>query len=122
MTIPLLVDMNLSTEWVPFLEQAGWPARHWSDIGDGRAADSLIMSWAVLNGYAVFTHDLDFGTALALTHANGPSVIQVRGNRVLPEQIGSVVLATLAQYEIELAAGALVVVEERRRRVRVLPL
>ena len=31
------------------------------------------MDWALTNGYAVFTHDLDFGTLLALTHATGPS-------------------------------------------------
>jgi len=33
-----------------------------------------------------------FRTALALTHAGEPSVIQVRAQRVLPEHIGTVVL------------------------------
>ena len=74
------------------------------------------------HGYAVFTHDLDFGTALAPTHAGGPSVIQVRGQRVLPEHMGPVVLAALKQYEAELSAAALVVVEHTKNRVRVLPL
>ena len=72
--------------------------------------------------HAVFTHDLDFGTALALTHAGEPSVIQVRAQRVLPEHIGPMVLASLKQYERELSAGALVVVEPAKSRVRVLPL
>ena len=36
------------------------------------------MAWARENGYVVFTHDLDFGTLLALTRDAGPSVIQVR--------------------------------------------
>jgi hypothetical protein len=49
-------------------------------------------------------------------------VIQVRSQRVLPEHIGPLVLAALKQYEAELSAGALVVIEETRRRVRVLPL
>jgi len=44
------------------------------------------MAWARANGHVVFTHDLDFGTTLALTHAAGPSVIQVRGQNVLPGQ------------------------------------
>jgi predicted nuclease of predicted toxin-antitoxin system len=70
----------------------------------------------------VFTHDLDFGTALALTQATGPSVLQVRGQNVLPEHMGPVVIAALRQYDAERAAGALVVVELAKSRVRVLPL
>jgi hypothetical protein len=49
-------------------------------------------------------------------------VIQVRAQNVLPEHIVSLVLAALARYETELSAGALVVVEASRSRVRVLPL
>lgn len=71
---------------------------------------------------AVFTHDLDFGTLLALTHANGPSVLQVRGQNVLPEHMAPLVVAALRQYEAALISGALVVVEEKKSRVRVLPL
>lgn len=122
MNVPIVVDMNLSVEWSAFLEQEGWPAVHWSEVGDPRAEDATIMAWALAQGRAVFTHDLDFGTALALTHAGGPSVIQVRGQRVLPEHIGALVLAALKQYDAELSAGALVVIDEKRNRVRILPL
>jgi predicted nuclease of predicted toxin-antitoxin system len=79
------------------------------------------MAWALSHGQVVLTHDLDFGTALALTHALGPSVLQVRSQAVLPEQIGPIVLESLRRYEAELASGALVVVEEAKSRVRVLP-
>jgi predicted nuclease of predicted toxin-antitoxin system len=80
------------------------------------------MAWALANNYVVFTHDLDFGTTLALTHATKPSVLQLRTQNVLPEHIGPMVFATLRQYERELTMGALIVVEENRSRVRVLPL
>ncbi len=122
MSLRIVVDMNLSREWIPLLEKAGWTAVHWSSVGDSRADDATIMAWASTHDYAVFTHDLDFGTALALTHAGKPSVIQVRSQRVLPEHIGSIALASLKQYERELVAGALVVVEPLKSRVRVLPL
>jgi predicted nuclease of predicted toxin-antitoxin system len=122
MSVPIVVDMNLSVEWIPLLEQAGWRAVHWSAVGDPRAEDATIMTWARSRGYAVLTHDLDFGTALALSHAGGPSVIQVRGQRVLPEHMGPMVVAALKQYEADLSAGALVVVEPGKSRVRVLPL
>lgn len=120
MSLRIVLDMNLSLEWMPLLEQAGWKAVHWSVVGDPRANDATIMAWASAHGHV--THDLDFGTALALTHADGPSVIQVRTQRVLPEHIGPLVLAALGQYESELSAGALVVVEPAKSRVRVLPL
>ena len=121
MSVRIVVDMNLSVQWIPLLEQAGWPAVHWSMIGDPRADDTTIMAWAQSHHYVVFTHDLDFGTILALTHAGGPSVIQVRSQDILPEHMGPTVLAALRQYEAELAAGAIVVVEQTKNRVRVLP-
>lgn len=122
MSLWIVIDMNLSPEWIPLLEQAGWPAVHWSAIGDPWADDSTIMAWAAANKHVVFTHDLDFGAALALTRAEAPSVIQVRSQRVLPEHIGPVVLAALKRYERELATGALVIVELAKSRVRILPL
>jgi predicted nuclease of predicted toxin-antitoxin system len=58
MSIRIVVDMNLSVEWIPLLEQAGWSAVHWSAVGDPRADDTTIMAWAQTHGYVVFTHDL----------------------------------------------------------------
>jgi predicted nuclease of predicted toxin-antitoxin system len=121
MSVRLVVDVNLSVEWVAELARHGWPTVHWSAVGDLRAADAAIMAWAVANGHVVFTHDLDFGTALALTRATAPSVLQVRGPDVLPEDIGPAVIAALRQYDAELATGALVVVEPKKARVRLLP-
>jgi len=74
MSIKILIDMNLSPDWAPVLQNAGWSATHWSTVGDLKATDRTIMDWAEASGYIVFTHDLDFGTMLALTHKSGPSV------------------------------------------------
>ena len=84
----ILIDMNLSPDWVKVLERAGWEAVHWSTVGDMRAPDDVIMLWARENGYIVFTHDLDFGVLLALTRAESPSVIQVRTQDVFPDVLG----------------------------------
>ncbi len=118
----LVIDMNLSPEWVVELSRNGYESVHWSNIGDPRATDIAIMAWARANHHAVFTHDLDFETLLALTHADGPSVFQVRGQNVLPEHMGSLVIAALRQHEAALISGALVVVDQKKSRVRVLPL
>lgn len=118
----LLVDMNLSPDWVAVLTQAGWETVHWSSIGNLRAADSEIMAWARKNGHVVFTHDLDFGTMLALTQAEGPSVIQVRTQDVTPAAIEKLVVNALRQFQSELEKGALIVLDEATVRARILPL
>ncbi|MGI8979844.1 MAG: DUF5615 family PIN-like protein [Pirellulaceae bacterium] len=122
MSLAIVVDMNLSQEWVTLLNGSGWTAIHWSSVGPIDAADATIMAWAITNKHLVFTHDLDFGTTLALTRAAGPSVMQIRTQRVLPEHVGDLVLAALKQYEPELLSGAIVVIEAAKTRVRVLPL
>ena len=122
MRLKLLVDMNLSPEWEPALQKHGWQAVHWSTVGDPRASDKDIMDWAAAHQYVVFTHDLDFGTMLALSHEAGPSVLQIRAEDTLPDYLEGSVIAALNQHEADLSAGALVVVDESRSRVRVLPI
>jgi predicted nuclease of predicted toxin-antitoxin system len=63
----ILIDMNLSPQWVEVLGQHGFEAAHWQQVSDPRAPDHEIMQWARDNNYIVFTHDLDFGTILAAT-------------------------------------------------------
>lgn len=122
MSLKVLIDVNLSPEWVTALASKGWEALHWSAVGNVGAPDAVVMGWAKYNRYLVFTHDLDFGTALALTRAEAPSVVQIRGRLVLPEQAGDLIFAVLARYRDELETGALVVVDEAKSRVRILPL
>ncbi len=80
------------------------------------------MAWADARGYIVFTHDLDFGTLLAATQAESPSVIQVRARDILPENLEPVIVEVLRQFESQLESGALIIVDEARSRVRILPL
>jgi predicted nuclease of predicted toxin-antitoxin system len=74
------------------------------------------------NGYVVFTHDLDFGTLLALTRATGPSVIQLRTHDVLPAAVAEIVVETLRTFESDLEQDAIVTTDESRGKVRVLPI
>jgi len=55
----ILIDMNLSPDWVQSFAEVGIESVHWSMIGDIRAADRVIMAYASSNEYTVFTHDLD---------------------------------------------------------------
>jgi predicted nuclease of predicted toxin-antitoxin system len=119
---PLVLDMNMPVEWLSFLPGEGFTTVRWSAVGDPRAEDATIMEWARANQFIIITQDLDFGTLLALTHAQGPSVIQMRGDTILPPTAGALLVTALRQCAQELANGALLVVDENRTRVRVLPI
>ena len=118
----ILVDMNLSPDWVPVFAKHGIIAAHWSTIGDPRAEDSVLMDWARDHDYVEFTHDLDFGAMLALTQAESPSVIQVRTQDVTPAHLEKAVIDVMRKNEFLLEAKALIVLDEGRSRVRILPL
>ena len=118
----VLIDMNLSPSWVQALEDHGFEALHWSSVGDDRAPDSIVLSWAQDNGFVVFTNDLDFGAILALTRAAGPSVIQVRTQDLSPGRLVDLVVRGLRQHQSALERGALISIDEQRLRSRVLPL
>lgn len=118
----ILIDMCLPPAWASVLNSAGHEAKHWSDVGARNAQDIEILEWARQREYIIFTHDLDFGTLLALTKAVGPSVIQVRTQDVTPEHLSSSVIHALATYKENLLSGALMVIDETKQRITLLPL
>lgn len=117
-----LVDMNLSPKWCALLQAEGWDSVHWSDVGSASAPDHVIMQRALNEDRVVLTHDLDFGAMLAATQANGPSVVQVRTQDVRPQTLAPLLLPLLRQCQNALEAGALLILDEARSRVRLLPL
>ena len=118
----ILVDMNLSPEWVPLLRKHGFEALHWSTIGKPDAADAEIMGWARANQAVVFTHDLDFGILLAHTESGAPSGVQVRTQDITPAHLGSILVHVLATHQRAIEEGALVTIDESKARVRILPI
>jgi predicted nuclease of predicted toxin-antitoxin system len=118
----LLVDMNLSPGWIPYLEKQGVEAVHWSTIGAGNAPDEAIFAHAQATGLIIFTHDLDFTTILAHAGTRQPSLIQARVQDVSPDSLGPAVVAALRQFTVELEKGAVVTLLPDRNKVRILPI
>lgn len=114
--------MNLSPDWVAAFAMHQIESVHWSKIGDPKAEDVEIIQYAHDNAYVIFTHDLDFGTILALTQAKGPSVIQVRGQDILPSHLADIIVNVMHEHRVYLHEGALITIDEARARVRILPL
>jgi predicted nuclease of predicted toxin-antitoxin system len=120
--VKILIDMNLTPAWVEFFATRNIDSIHWSEIGDPRALDPEIMSFARDSGVVVFTHDLDFGNILAVTNARGPSVIQVRVEDPVPATIGDDVVAAITDNAVHLQRGALITIDPDRQRIRILPI
>jgi predicted nuclease of predicted toxin-antitoxin system len=118
----ILIDMNLSPEWVGFFSANGVESIHWSKVGSGNAEDSILLDWARTAGYVVFTHDLDFAALVALAGSDGPSVLQVRTHEVMPVDIGPMILQVLHEHAEAIERGAIVTVVRPSSRVRVLPI
>lgn len=118
----LLLDMNIAPRWVDFLRMQDIAAVHWSNIGAPTAPDIEILTHARDGGYIVFTHDLDFSAILAATKGKKPSVVQLRTDDLSPEAVGEQIILALRQMRDELEAGALLTIDAKRARLRVLPL
>jgi predicted nuclease of predicted toxin-antitoxin system len=118
----LLIDMNLSPAWCDALRSHGHECVHWSRTGDVRASDAAILAWTLAHDHVLVTHDLDFGAILAASGASAPSVILLRAQDVMPTALAPALVAVLARHTEAIAEGALIVLDEVRARVRVLPL
>ncbi len=118
----ILIDMNLSPIWVGEFAKVGIEAIHWSWVGLHNASDNKVFDWARTNDYVVFTNDLDFGVLLAMSKTNSPSVIQIRVQDVTPKNLFDVIYSTLMKYQDYINQGALITIDKRRARLRILPI
>jgi|SRR4051812_25979027 predicted nuclease of predicted toxin-antitoxin system len=118
----LLLDMGVSPRSAEFLRAAGHDAVHLRERALGRLADQAIMQLAVAESRMVVTFDLDFSRILALQQLAAPSVIVFRLERYSTGQVNQILIDALAKFEAELLAGAIVVIDPSRIRVRRLPI
>ena len=86
------------------------------------AKDEDIFEFAAKDEFIIVSADTDFGTLLALREQAKPSVILFRrGTQRRPEKQVSLLITNLPSITDELEYGAVVVFEEKRIRVRRLP-
>lgn len=117
-----LAEMGVSVTTVEALRAASHDAVHLRDEGLIRLPDADIVAKALAERRVVLTFDLDFGDILAITGSAGLSVIIFRLRNQTPAAVNPRLFPVVHNCAAELAAGALVIVEDEGFRVRRLPI
>ena len=118
----LLVDMNLPPKFADMLVADGIESEHWYRVGAPDAIDAEIMRYALQHDFVVVSCDLDFSAILSATQGTKPSVIQVRTRNVPWKDLADRVVESTMQCAVELEAGAILTIDAKKERLRLLPL
>ena len=118
----LLVDMNLPPKFAVMLSKNGIDAVHWYKIGAPDAKDFEILTYAILNDLIVISCDLDFSAILSSTHGQKPSIVQVRTQDYLNGDTAALIVTAIDKNANELIKGAILTIDAKKGRLRLLPL
>jgi len=123
MKLNFLIDNALSPIFSKQLQAHGYDAIHVRDINMQTCSDEEIFERAQKEKRIIVSADTDFGTILALRNEQFPSVIIFRRtkNRKPIEQ-AMLLFTNLKEIESALERGSIVIIEDKRIRIRSLPI
>ena len=117
-----VVDANLPEKVAVWLRQEKHDAFHLRERNAMRLHDAEIVRLATVEHRVILTSDLDFADILSRSGETAPSVMIFR----LPDEEAGRLIRRLTEIlpalEMALSIGVLVMVEQSRYRVRVLPI
>ena len=117
-----LSDVGVSVSTAQILRERGHDVLHLSEQSLHCLPDDEILALARRDGRVILTFDLDFGDLLAAGSHPLPSVILFRLRDQTPSSVAPRLLALISERTEDLEAGALVIVEDNRYRLRRLPI
>ncbi|MGH7042832.1 MAG: DUF5615 family PIN-like protein [Acetobacteraceae bacterium] len=117
----LLLDMNVPLSLAASLRAEGHDAVHLHERGSGRLLDHEVFALAIAEARIVITSDLDFGEVLGLVGGQGCGVALMRLRLIRVAHMRERLRVTLREAGPALLAGAIVLIEDSRLRVRLPP-
>lgn len=120
--IAVLLDQGLPRTAAGLLREIGWDAQHVSERGMSQAEDVAIIEVARQEGRVVVTLDADFHALLAVSGAQGPSVLRIRMEGLKADRVASLIQQVFAVAGNALALGAMVTVLDGKIRIKHLPI
>ena len=117
-----LADMGISARTIIFLRNLGYDSLHLREEQLQRAEDKIVLQKAYNEGRILLTHDLDFGELIAASGARLPSVIIFRLRDMRPDCVNHHLQRVILDRNDFLEQGAILSVNEKRVRVRILPI
>jgi len=114
--------MGVSQRVAAWLRDRGYDVLHLRQAGLQTLPNGEIFAKAIAERRIILTFDLDFGEIVALSGGQAVSVILFRLNNSTSPFVIKRWARVLADAADALSAGAIVVVEDARHRVRRLPI
>jgi predicted nuclease of predicted toxin-antitoxin system len=118
----LLADMHIAPTTVRFRRSLGHDVVRVDEVLHPSASDEAIVAASAREGRHILTQDLDFSAVVALSGRTVPSVISLRLSSSRVERVNAVLQDVLPAVETDLLQGGIVTVQDRRVRIRRLPL
>jgi len=116
-----VLDQGVPRDAAALLRSLGHDCIHVGEIGMSKAADEEILAFSLGRNAVVVTLDADFHAILAVSGAQGPSVIRMRLQGLGGPEVVEVVRNVLARFEAELKGGSLITVKARKTTCHRLP-
>jgi predicted nuclease of predicted toxin-antitoxin system len=118
----LVLDQGVPRDAAALLRGLGYDCMHVGEIGMSKAADEEILVFSLERSATVVTLDADFHAILAVSGAQGPSVIRMRLQGLGASEVVEVVRRVLARFEPELKRGSLITVKALKTTCHRLPI
>lgn len=120
MSLRVLFDQNVPRILCDFVrnKRPGWVVRHVADVGLWGATDATILEWAQQDRSIVITFDEDFADARMYPVGSHCGVIRLRVWPTTVDRTQEALSRLLDQVHDEDLSGSLIIVDDRRIRVR----
>jgi predicted nuclease of predicted toxin-antitoxin system len=120
--VRFLIDNSLSPRLASLLGELGHDAVHLRSFGKQDAEDLEVFEIAASQDRVIVAQDTDFGAIIAARRSTKLSLTLFRREDHSTEGSFAIPRDNLSTIEHDLSAGAIVVIDDTRIRVRALPL